>query len=440
MAPDARTVFERAGGRADPRRRRLDGRRMDLGHGDAHLTRSAGSGGRGRRSLVHARRRGQRGKQPACAARRRRLRRNRGRRRLCRAGSRLAARRAGRRFGRLHDARPPDDAQDAHRRAQPAGGARRLGVAFAHSSETDRRRVADFVRERAAQCDAVILSDYAKGLLCARSSKPPRTCPLVLADPKPQNIALFTGVTCVAPNVAEAATITGIPIVDDASLERAGLRLLEMLDCRYAVVTRGEHGMSLFGRRRRTPADSLGRAHRLRRQRRGRHGRRRSGARAGGRRADRTGDAAGELRCRRRRREARYRDGVAGGNSRAGRSAHNRDEPDSSAALGRRRSGGVARGAARRRIAPWSLPTAVFDLLHAGHVEYLAWARSQGDALIVGLNHDDSVRRLKGPRGRSFRSRIARGSAARCAASTRSSASGSARRKSCSIGFVPTFT
>jgi rfaE bifunctional protein nucleotidyltransferase chain/domain len=39
----------------------------------------------------------------------------------------------------------------------------------------------------------------------------------------------------------------------------------------------------------------------------------------------------------------------------------------------------------------------VFDLLHAGHVEYLAWARSQGDALIIGLNHDASVRRLKGP-------------------------------------------
>lgn len=37
-----------------------------------------------------------------------------------------------------------------------------------------------------------------------------------------------------------------------------------------------------------------------------------------------------------------------------------------------------------------------FDLLHAGHVEYLAWARGQGDALIVGLNEDESVRRIKG--------------------------------------------
>ena len=40
----------------------------------------------------------------------------------------------------------------------------------------------------------------------------------------------------------------------------------------------------------------------------------------------------------------------------------------------------------------------VFDLLHAGHVAYLAWARAQGDALVVLLNDDDSVRLLgKGP-------------------------------------------
>ena len=37
-----------------------------------------------------------------------------------------------------------------------------------------------------------------------------------------------------------------------------------------------------------------------------------------------------------------------------------------------------------------------FDLLHAGHVTYLQWARDQGDALIVGLNTDESVRSLKG--------------------------------------------
>ena len=38
-----------------------------------------------------------------------------------------------------------------------------------------------------------------------------------------------------------------------------------------------------------------------------------------------------------------------------------------------------------------------FDLLHAGHVRYLAAARALGGALVVGLNTDASVRRLKGP-------------------------------------------
>ena len=38
-----------------------------------------------------------------------------------------------------------------------------------------------------------------------------------------------------------------------------------------------------------------------------------------------------------------------------------------------------------------------FDILHAGHVEYLTAAKKLGDVLIIGLNSDDSVRRLKGP-------------------------------------------
>lgn len=39
----------------------------------------------------------------------------------------------------------------------------------------------------------------------------------------------------------------------------------------------------------------------------------------------------------------------------------------------------------------------VFDLLHPGHVDVLLAARREGDALIVGMNSDDSVHRLKGP-------------------------------------------
>ncbi|HYS70487.1 MAG TPA: D-glycero-beta-D-manno-heptose 1-phosphate adenylyltransferase [Gemmatimonadaceae bacterium] len=40
----------------------------------------------------------------------------------------------------------------------------------------------------------------------------------------------------------------------------------------------------------------------------------------------------------------------------------------------------------------------VFDLLHSGHIDVLSAARATADALIVGVNSDESVRRLKGPR------------------------------------------
>ena len=112
---------------------------------------------------------------------------------------------------------------------------------------TKRKEFVAFVRECAAGSDAVILSDYAKGLLSRDVVNAALEAPLVLADPKPQNLDMFAGVTCVAPNAHEAEVATGIKIVDDKSLESAGVRLLRRLKCRYVVITRGEHGMALFG-------------------------------------------------------------------------------------------------------------------------------------------------------------------------------------------------
>jgi rfaE bifunctional protein kinase chain/domain len=112
----------------------------------------------------------------------------------------------------------------------------------------DRDRVCAYVRDQAPHCDAVVLSDYAKGLLSREVVDAAMACPLVLADPKPQNLDLFAGVTCVAPNALEAAAATGMAVDDDASLEMVGSRLLERLRCKYVVITRGEHGMSLFAR------------------------------------------------------------------------------------------------------------------------------------------------------------------------------------------------
>ena len=116
----------------------------------------------------------------------------------------------------------------------------------APSSEHHDRNV-EFVRDRAKRSDAVILSDYGKGLLSRAIVEAAFGCNLVIVDPKPQNAALFRGVTCIAPNLNEAAAITGVSGGDDRALEAIGTQLLERLECRYAVVTRGEHGMALFG-------------------------------------------------------------------------------------------------------------------------------------------------------------------------------------------------
>lgn len=103
------------------------------------------------------------------------------------------------------------------------------------------------VVERAATCDAVVMSDYAKGLFTRPIVEAALSAKVTVADPKPANIDLFAGVTCVAPNAGEAASAAETPIVDEASLERAGSRLLERLHSRYVLITRGEHGMALFG-------------------------------------------------------------------------------------------------------------------------------------------------------------------------------------------------
>jgi D-beta-D-heptose 7-phosphate kinase/D-beta-D-heptose 1-phosphate adenosyltransferase len=47
--------------------------------------------------------------------------------------------------------------------------------------------------------------------------------------------------------------------------------------------------------------------------------------------------------------------------------------------------------------APVVFTNGVFDLLHPGHIDVLVGARKQGESLVVGINSDDSVKRLKGP-------------------------------------------
>jgi D-glycero-beta-D-manno-heptose-7-phosphate kinase len=113
-------------------------------------------------------------------------------------------------------------------------------------SSADGERIAQFVRAHARDADAVVISDYGKGLISRDVVEAALGAPLVVVDPKPQNMALFEGVSCVAPNMHEAEIATGIRVADDVSLEGVAQSLLERLHCRYVVLTRGERGMALF--------------------------------------------------------------------------------------------------------------------------------------------------------------------------------------------------
>ena len=99
--------------------------------------------------------------------------------------------------------------------------------------------------------DAVVVSDYNKGLLAPRVlSRSLQTASerglTVCLDPKLRNFAFYEPVTIITPNNQEAAEAAGIAIEDEQSLIEAGRRRLESVACKGVLVTRGEEGMTLF--------------------------------------------------------------------------------------------------------------------------------------------------------------------------------------------------
>jgi rfaE bifunctional protein kinase chain/domain len=113
------------------------------------------------------------------------------------------------------------------------------------------RTLVEALRGEISACEALVISDYQKGAVTASllrkvlPSARRRRVP-VLVDPKLRHFRLYRGVTVVTPNQVEAEQATGVGIEDETSLLAAGTRILSMLGCRAALVTRGEHGLSLF--------------------------------------------------------------------------------------------------------------------------------------------------------------------------------------------------
>jgi len=113
------------------------------------------------------------------------------------------------------------------------------------------RRLERFLREHVWDFDAVIVSDYGKGvvtasLLAVLSAAHQRRPFRLIVDPKKPNFPHYRGLTLATPNVFEAAEAAGIEIHDESSLRAAGDCLLERWDAEALLITRGEQGMTLF--------------------------------------------------------------------------------------------------------------------------------------------------------------------------------------------------
>jgi D-beta-D-heptose 7-phosphate kinase/D-beta-D-heptose 1-phosphate adenosyltransferase len=111
------------------------------------------------------------------------------------------------------------------------------------------------LRRELPSAEALVISDYAKGTITASLLR--RVIPMarrrrlpVFVDPKRRHFRRYRGVTLVTPNQVEAEEATGLHLRDEGDLVAAGRRILSLLGCRAVLVTRGEHGMSLFERRR----------------------------------------------------------------------------------------------------------------------------------------------------------------------------------------------
>lgn len=118
--------------------------------------------------------------------------------------------------------------------------------------ETERRAL-DLAEEVISQSKAVVLSDYAKGtltpVLIERSIALARDRGVpILVDPKLRRYRLYRGVTLVTPNLGEAERFTGVAMRSEKDLAEAARVLFDELDCAAVLITRGEHGMSLFER------------------------------------------------------------------------------------------------------------------------------------------------------------------------------------------------
>jgi D-beta-D-heptose 7-phosphate kinase/D-beta-D-heptose 1-phosphate adenosyltransferase len=261
------------------------------------------------------------------------------------------------------------------------------------------QKLIDAILPLLPRVDIVLLSDYAKGVLTARVLRnvidaARKLGKRVIVDPKSANFAIYRGATLLTPNRKEFAEATRSRADTDESISVAAQDVMQLADCEAVLVTQSEHGMTLVprnGEAIHVPAHPT-------------KVRDVSGA----------GDTVAA---------------VVAATLAAGADweiALRMATAAAAVAVGKKGTAIVTPAELRRKILPHAFLAAeqkivatdgeletqlsewrkqglrigftngCFDILHPGHVKLLTAARGACDQLIVGLNSDASVKRLKG--------------------------------------------
>ncbi len=112
-------------------------------------------------------------------------------------------------------------------------------------------RLLEFVKKVRGGVNAVIVSDYGKGVVSGTLIRGVRRLlqnsdALLAVDPKTGNFEYYHGVDVITPNHHEAGSFCRIEISDEVSLVQAGRQMLRELQCRSVLITQGKNGMTLF--------------------------------------------------------------------------------------------------------------------------------------------------------------------------------------------------
>ena len=261
------------------------------------------------------------------------------------------------------------------------------------------QKLIDAILPLLPRADIVLLSDYAKGVLTARVLRnvidaARKLGKRVIVDPKSNNFAIYRGATLLTPNRKEFAEATRSRADTETSISAAAQDVMQLADCEAVLVTQSEHGMTLVARNGEAihvPAHPT-------------KVRDVSGA----------GDTVVAVLA------------AALATGADWEIALRMATAAAAVAVGKKGTAIVTSAELRRKILPHAFLAAeekivategeldehlkewrkqglrigftngCFDILHPGHVKLLTAARAACDRLIVGLNSDASVKRLKG--------------------------------------------